>query len=294
MPNALTGLSGIAGINAIEEQTPEATPEERMGGPADPYHGHWGEQAAPYPWQSSIAMSGSHGPYGPENQLLGDEMDFMEIGGMPGQDPSFDYNVPNLTRSHASVHNITSGGPVPSQSEAINHQLSQMGNHASDMGTSRRMGYDETLFAQQDNWQEIWNVTPGSDDVTLAPMQTAIASGGWGTNDHTSNPQAKRNQFGLGSGHMHRRFATGSIPGNYMWMRPGGRMLFKTLPGPARPAIGANSPFEGDNLGSAFAYDNGAILQTVPTEYIPPPSPNVAPVTPVYDNGYGTDGVDMW
>jgi hypothetical protein len=169
-----------------------------------------------------------------------------------------------------------------------------MENHASDLGTSRRMTHDETLEAQQDHWQEIWEANPGSDDVNKAPLQTAMASGGWGTNDHKSNPVAKVNSFDYGASHMHRRFAVGTIPGNYMWMKPGGRPMFKTMAGPARPAVGGNSPFAGDDLGASFAYDNGAVLTAVPTEYIPPPAPNVAPVNPAYDTSQGTDGVELW
>jgi hypothetical protein len=59
-----------------------------------------------------------------------------------------------------------------------------------------------------------------------------------------------------------------------MWMTPTGRPLMKTLPGPARPAIGENSPFTGQDLGASFSY-NGAILQNVPTEYVAPPQPNL-------------------
>lgn len=292
MTDGLSGLTGISGINAIAEADPFATPEERMGGIADPYHGQWGEQEKPYPWESSLALSGSHGPYGPENQMLGDESFFFMEAGNDGTDPAFDENMPSLTRSHGSVHNVTISGAVPSQHDAINSQISQMNNKASDLKTSKGMQLWDAPV--QDHWNEIWNVESGHDDVQNAPMQTAIASGGWGTNDHTSNPVAKRNQFGWGAAHFHRRYATGSIPGNYMWLKPGGRPLFKTMAGPARPAIGSNSPFQGNDLGSAFSYDNGAILQSTPTEYIPPPSPNIQTVNPQYDSAMGTDGVELW
>ena len=51
--------------------------------------------------------------------------------------------------------------------------------------------------------------------------------------------------------------------------------MVKGLPGPARPPIGVDSPFYGDDLGAAFSI-NGAILQNVPPEYTPPPQPNLA------------------
>jgi hypothetical protein len=93
---------------------------------------------------------------------------------------------------------------------------------------------------------------------------------------------------------MHRRYAAGHLPGNYMWMRPQGRPLFKTLAGPARPAIGNESPFAGDDLGFAFSYDTGAVLQSTPQEYVPPPSPNVNTYAPVYDDPYGTQAIEIW
>ena len=109
-----------------------------------------------------------------------------------------------------------------------------------------------------------------------------------------SNTYAKRNQYGFDSAHMRRRYAMSSIPGNFMWMRPKGRPMHRNLPGPARPPIGIDSPFTGDDLGVTFGYDTGAILMDQPQEYVPPPSPNVASQTPTYDSPYGTDSVDLW
>ena len=296
MADALSGLNGLAGINALSVDQPEATPEERQGGPADPYHGHWGQQAEPYAWESSLGMGGSHGPYGPENQLLGDDMWFIEPAGSPGQDPLIDRNTPNLTKSHASVHNVTLTGGVPSQYDAINHQVEQMPNHGSDLGTSANMTHDQLGYALNDDWQEIWNVTPGHEDTPVAPGSISNQAGGWGANDHVENTYHKKNGFGLDSAHFHRRFAVGSVPGNYMWMKPGGRPMFKTLAGPARPAVGGNSPFAGQDLGDAFAYDTGAILQTQPTEYVPPPEPYLAAPIATTDTASdeGTDGTDLW
>jgi hypothetical protein len=293
MASGLTGLNGLAGINAITESDPFLTPAERYGSPVNPFHAQVGEQAEPYPWESMQTQAGSHGPYGPENQLLSDEMWYYEPAGMADEDPSFDYNMPDITRSHASVHNVSNSGAAPSQAEAIDLQIAQMGNKSSDLNTSRRMGFDETLYANQDEWAEVWNVTSGHDDLPQVPGAVAYQANGVGANDHTSNPFAKVNAYGLNAAHFHRRFAIGSIPGNYMWLRPGGRPMFKTLPGPARPAVGGNSPFVGDDLGEAFGIQ-GAILQNIPQEYVPPPSPYLSQPTPVYDNPYGTDGVDIY
>ncbi len=294
MADAISGLTPLAGINIIKDDAAFATPEERSGGTAHPYHGHVGEQAKPYSWQSQMTPGGSHGPYGPENQLLDDEFWFMEPAGMPADDPAFDRNTPSLTRSHGSVRNVTISGPLPSQYDAINKQISQMGNHASNLGTSKQMQYDQQGYAQQDDWREIWDVDTGHSDLPEVGKPFSHQANGFGVNDAASNASRKVNLFGFGSWHKHRRYAQGHIPGNYMWLQPRGRPLFKTMAGPARPPIGGNSPFAGDDIGAAFSYDNGAILQNTPTEYIPPPSPNIEPVTPAYTNDMGTDGFEIY
>lgn len=152
MPNQPSGLQGLAGINAIAIPASGAfaTPEQRSGGTADPYHANVGEQSEPYAWQSQMLPGGSHGPYGPENQMLGDEFWFLEPAGMPEDNPDFDYNTPSLTRSHGSVKNVGLSGPLPSQHDAINQQIDQMGNKASDLNTSRKMQHTRLGDVQND------------------------------------------------------------------------------------------------------------------------------------------------
>lgn len=294
MANQLSGLTPLAGINIIKDDAAFATAEQRSGGIADPYHGHIGEQGKPYSWESKQTPGASHGPYGPENQLLDDAFWFLEPAGYPEQDPDFDRNTPSLTRSHGSVHNRVSVSPVASQDESIAYQIGQMGNHASNLGTSHGMTRNSLGYAQQDHWNEIWEVNDGSSDLPTQTKQYSHSAFGIGVNDAASNLSRKVNAYGYGSKHMHRRFAWNNIPGNFMWMRPQGRPLFKTMAGPARLPIGRGSQFEGQDIGAAFSYDTGAVLLDTPQEYIPPPSPNVAPVTPAYTNEEGTDGFEMW
>lgn len=296
MTNQISGLQGLAGINAIQDDAEStfATPEQRSGGPADEYHGHVGEQATPYAWESQAMPGGSHGPYGPQNQLLDDEFWFLEPAGSPDQDPDFDYNTPSLTRSHGSVNNVGLSGPVPSQFDAINTQIEQMGNKSSNLNTSASMINNTLGDVQNDTWTEIWELNDGNSDLPPVGKQFSHQANGFGVNDAASNTSRKVNLYDYGSKHQHRRYATGSLPGNFMWMRPQGRPLFKTMAGPARPPIGRGSQFEGQDVGTAFQYDNGAILQTVPSEYIPPPSPNVAMTTPMYDDPNGTAGFEMF
>ena len=302
MPNQLSGLSGLGGIGAISEdsETAFATPEQRYGGTADPFHGHRGETAVPYSWESQAVPGASHGPYGPENQTIGDEFWFLDPAGDPSQDPDFDYNTPSLTRSHASVHNVTISGPVPSQYDAINTQLGQMGNKASNLGTSHSMTRNSLGYAENDSWQEIWEVDEGNSDAPQNVKQFSHSAFGIGVNDTVMNVSRKHNEYGYGAKHMHRRYATGSIPGNYMWMRPQGRPLFKRIAGTAKLPLGPGSQFTGvDEPGNAkdigFPFDPyGAVLQNTPTQYVPPPMPNIDPVTATYDDPYGTTGFEMY
>ena len=296
MAQALTGLSGLAGINAIAqpETTAFATPEERHGGPQNPYHGVWGEQARPFSYESLAVPAASHGPYGLENQLLADEMWFIEPAGMPESDPRFDENTPSLTRSHASVKNVTISGPVPSQYDAICQEIEQMDNKASDLGTAHSMQSNMLGFAKQDNWLEIWEVNTGNSDVPATTRQIAFQANGIGVNDAPSNVYHKSNLFGWGAKHFHRRYAQSPLPGNYLYLRPQGRPLFKTIAGPARPAIGIHSQFTGDDLGDAFAYNTGATLMNTPEEYIPPPAPLLTQRTSVYDDPNGTNPIEWY
>jgi hypothetical protein len=287
----MPGLSALSGYGAISDPNPFATAEERTGGIAEQ---HALERHADPQYLSQLTRAGSHGPYGAENQLLSDTMWFLESAGSPDEDPQFDYNTPSLTRSHGSVHNIVSNGTVPSQADSIHLQLEQMDNKRSDLGTSRGLTHIQSLEPLNDVWHEIWEVDNGSSDVPDTTKQIAYQANGYGVSDSVSNAYHKTNMYGYNSKHMHRRYAAGKIPGNFMWMRPQGRPLFKSIAGVARPPVGGNSPFAGQDVGAAFSYDTGAVLLNTPEEYIPPPMPNIATRNAVYDNPYGTDGTELW
>lgn len=291
---AVSGLNKLAGYNAISEQDPFASPEQRMGGTADPFHGHVGEIAVPYSWQSQAVPGAKPGPKGTENQLLADPFWFLEPAGSPYEDPYFDYLMPSLTRSHGSVKNVSLSGPLPSQADSIDLQTRQMINKSADMHSDRRAILTQQGDARQDNWQELWEVNSGNSDLPPITRQIAFQANGFGVNDAPSNAYHKSNEFELDSKHQHRRYAWNTIPGNYMWMIPGGRPLFKSIAGTARPPIGAGSQFEGQDLGFSFSYDTGAVLLDTPNEYVPPPSPNVSTYQPNYGNPMGTDPIELW
>lgn len=276
MTAPLTGLSAIAGYQVHIDAHAQATPEQRMGDPADPRHAEGLVVAGNYPWLSKQTPTGTHGPYGPENQLLAnpDEWLFFPAGD-EYDDPTFDHTP---ARRAAPWPKGINSGPVPSANDpdqtARQLQISR-GIHGVRWGAGLKSL--TALDAQAGNWTEIWEVDPGHSDQVPIPKQLMSSGFMWGTTDRTQS-MARQNEFGFDSAHKHRRFADAPIPGNYMWMRPQGRPMMKTLAGPARPAIGPTSPFAGQDLGQAFGID-GAILQNVPREYVPPPTPNLqAPV----------------
>lgn len=275
----ISGLTGLAGYQVIVDTNSQATPEERMGGPADGAHADYLAQAN-IPRGSRIGAP--QGPYGPENQLLGDEMWFMEAGGTPNQDPQFD-NTPNThggpwPKGVASGPNLGDTGPdAMAARRAQSFNLHSMGTNA-DERSNRVRGE-----ALNDQWDTVDQVNPGNSDIESGlPKQQQSSGFGWGWRDRTLS-MARQNGFGFDSSHQHRRFASGPIPGNYMWMKPGGRPMVKGIPGPARPAIGVDSPFTGQDLGFSFNPD-GAVLQNVPTEYVSPAQPRLAAAPSVDSN----------
>lgn len=279
MAYQLTGLTGLAGYQVQVDTESQASPEHRLGDSVDPKHGIRGEQARPYPWESKSTQAAlPMGPYGPANQLLGDESWFYEIGGMEWEDPAMDHTP--STRAGPFPKGIASG-PVPGDGpEDIGNQIRQSAViHSIDTNAGEARLTE--MSALNDQWVGDYLIGPGTTQQVPLPKQ-AISSGFmYGTTDRVQS-MARQNQYGFDSAHSHRRYAVGPIPGNTMWMKPGGRPLAKSLPGPARPAVGYDSPFAGDDLGASFGI-GGAILQTVPTEYTPPPQPNLAVAMPSND-----------
>lgn len=284
MTRPLTGLSGLAGYQVQINADNQATPEERMGGTADPAHAKpLAEASIP----RGSRMGEPVGPYGPDNLMLGDESWFWESGGNAYEDPTFDHTP--STRAGPWPKGILSGpvgGPGPDDTAPKLAQLAALHGIDTNADAKFQSGGTEAL---NDDWMEIDQLNPGNSDLVDIPKQSKSSGFGWGTRDVTQS-MARQNEFGFDSSHQHRRWASGSIPGNNDWMRPGGRVMMKSMAGPARPAIGPNSPFTGQDLG--FSFDpNGAVLQNVPTEYVAPPSVNLSnPKTAWTDN----DSVVEW
>lgn len=274
----LTGLSAIAGYQTRIDADAQATPEERSGGTADPRHGTIVREGKPYAWETPGPV-GQQGPDGPENQMLGDESWFWFPGGDYADDPAMD-----LTPSHRAgpwPKGVASGAVPGEGPDDISEQLRQSAIiHGIDTNAGARTL--RTLPPLNDTWEGFDQTNPGHSDLMPLPKQAMSSGFMWGTTDRTQS-MARQNGHGFDSAHQDRRWATGAIPGNTMWMRPGGRPLAKTLAGPARPAIGPGSPFAGQNLGAAFSID-GAVLQNMPTEYAPPPQPTLANAMPASED----------
>ena len=267
MTSPIKGLTALAAYQSIDEMN-QATPEERSGSPANPIHG---TDVAPSFGRGS-RIGTPIGPHGPENQLIGEfESWALTPAGSEYDDPQFDHTP--ARRAGPSPRGVMSG-PIDAVSpSSIANQLQQSAV-LHGINTNAAAHAQRNLDATNDEWFEINELNPGSSDLQPIGDQAKSAGFGWGTRDRTQS-FARQNEFGFDSAHMHRRYAQSPIPGNYMYLKPGGRPMVKGLPGPARPPIGVDSPFYGDDLGAAFSI-NGALLQNVPSEYTAPPQPTLS------------------
>lgn len=268
MTRPITGLSGLAGYDVLIDEDSQATPEERLGGVADPRHAEFSPEEQ---IRRGSRIGEPRGPYGPDNQMLGDEVWFFQDGGHPSEDPNYDYTP--ATRAAPWPKGIASG-PIGRVDPDVIGPRRELSNelHGVDTNADRKRTRD--LDAQNDTWETIDQLNPGHTEQAELPKQMKSAGFGWGTTDRVQSME-RQNEYGFDSAHQHRRWATGSIPGNTMWMRPGGRPLVKNLPGPAKLPVGTDSPFAGDDTGANFGI-GGAILQSVPSEYVAPPQPQLA------------------
>jgi hypothetical protein len=271
MPN----VPGVNGITGFVNSNPEAPPFEQQGGPADPLHGNLGEQASPYPWQN-VPMGPYPGSIDPLPGIVGDYPDTIAAGQL-ADDPTADqtpaYNAapyPNEGPSSANAEQLD----VRGRAEGSTRQLLQSAwVHAHNTGASLKKLFYFTYGSKQDQWNDFYNEVPGNDIVPDVPGSVSYQSNGFGVNDHVSNAFHKANAYGFNTSHRHRRYAAGSIPGNTMWMKPGGRPMVRSFTNLHNfPTSGA---FAGDDPGATFGYQ-GAILEDIPGEYVAPPQPSLA------------------
>jgi len=267
MTSPIKGLSALAAYQSIDEMN-QASPEERMGGAANPLHA----TGAPTPYGRGSRIGTPIGPNGPENQIIGEfESWALTPAGTEYDDPQFDHTPSR--RAGPTPRGIMSGPIDAISPSSIADQLQQSAVlHGID--TNAAAHAQRNLDATNDDWFTIEQVNPGHTDLQPVSDQAKSSGFAWGTRD-VRQSFARQNEFGFDSAHQFRRYAQSPIPGNYMYLKPGGRPMVKGLPGPARPPIGVDSPFAGDDLGQAFSI-NGALLQNVPTEYTAPPQPTLS------------------
>lgn len=267
MTSPITGLTALAGYQSVVEWN-QATPSQRMGNPANPLHA----TGPPTPYGRGSRIGTPITPTGPEPYIVSEFEEWaLTPAGSEWDDPQFDHTP---SRRAGPIPRGILSGPIDAVSpDSIANQL-QQSYVLHGIRTNAAAHAQYNLDARQDDWYVMEQVNSGSTDLQSIGRQAMSAGFGWGTRDRTQS-FARQNEFGFDSAHVHRRYAQSPIPGNYMWMRPGGRPMVKGLPGPARPPIGPNSPFAGDDLGQSFNID-GAILQNVPSEYVPPAQPNLA------------------
>lgn len=275
MPGPISPISGVSGV--VQQgytAQPFADALKRHGGVSDPLHGEIGEQDKPYPWQE---FAGPLSRYSPEDAILGIGPEFLTLdSGQVAQDPTGDY-TPYGPGLHAGPR--VRGFRQDRGPEGTADFLWQSAEaHGTRTNAAEKAKASSNPL--QDRWTRFWNIVRGEDLIEPNSHQTGMSAFGVGTNDRTSNPFHKENIYGLHASHRMRRYATGSIPGNYQWMRPGGRPMHKTVAGPARPAFG-EGPFSGDNPGDSFN-TYGAILAASPTDYVSPPQPFTVPQTQEY------------
>jgi hypothetical protein len=268
-----SGLSQMAGLSGFVNSDPEADAFDVQGGPVNPAHAQFGEQSEPYSWESKAVGSAPRGPIGPENELLGeDPAAFTFAAGDITQDPTGDQTPYQTHAGPFPKGRETSIGP-----DATGRQLRQnYALHSIDTNAAASRQSDPTMLARQDEWNQIYEIGPGSSGLVEIPDQIKGAIHGFGNTDRTQS-FARQNEYGFDSKHQHRRYASGPIPGNFMWMRPAGRPMVRSLPGPARPPVGPGSPFYGQDTGAAFDYVDGGILQDSAVQYEAPPVPYFAP-----------------
>lgn len=291
----LSPIGGLNGVVGYIIQEPEAPPEDIHGGVADPFHAQYGEVAEPYPWQMQQFGPGPYTPVDPIDAMIGMYSEVLPAGTID-QDPTGD----QTPYTHAAPFPKNAIGDGSVSPENTSRQLIENRRiHASNLGSSFKHLFSPTSVAHNDTWEEVWSVSPGTSSLQRpgTPQQVAIAVGGFGSRDR-GNTVAAQNGYGFDSAHFHRRFATGSIPGNGMYLQPGGRPLVKTLSkiGFRNFPVGANTPFYGDDTGQSFNTD-GAILTDTPSEYIAPPQPMTAagPGSDPNDPGGTTDfGWSVW
>jgi hypothetical protein len=278
----MTGVPGVNPITGFVIANPEAPPFQVHGGPADPAHSNRGERARPYPWEY-IPVGPYPGLMNPIDGIISTTGTASLPAGNLSEDPTGDQTPAYHAAPYPNENPIAESADqvdITNRARGSTRQLlDSLRVHASKTGAGLRRLFDPTMLSKQDDWTAFFNPETGEDIVPNIPGSVSNNAFGVGVNDHVSNAFAKKNAYAFNTSHRHRRYATGPIPGNSMWMKPGGRPMVRTNTGQYNFAT--SGAFEGDDPGATFGLP-GAILSNTPSEYASPPQVNTGP--PVIDD----------
>jgi hypothetical protein len=271
----MPGITGVAPINGfIQWDDPSADPFTLQGSPVNPAHGNaLVNPDQPYP--SEMAQ------WGDPNTQADRDGDYIDGSGAgaggdtpnagTGQFGTYGYDATPNTHAGPWPKGLPPGlvGSVTPDAVALQREESAV-LHADGL-TGSYKPWLNTADPLQDNWQDYWNPNDNVPNMQ-EPVngQVKFVVGGSFSTDAVGNPDG-HNENTMGNSHMHRRWSAGSVPGAYMWMKPGGRPLVGLVPGPARPPVGTG-PFEGQDIGSGYQAYPG-VLQHPAGAYEPPPDP---------------------
>lgn len=261
MAQPVSGLTGLAGLHDSAIQSPEGTPEETFGGPAQP---HAETQATIYPWQN-IAGQPVHGPYSPAGNV-GDSPEVPNAG----TGGTLLDETPN---QHAAPwpKGITSGGTRDAVEAAYEAQASYE-RHGADFGAKNARIYGD--IPPPPVTHLVVDYTSAGDSM-LDPGIPRQMRGQRGF-DRVQGFQVQ-NTHGFDSAHVREVSAMPGVPGNYFALKPGGRPLLIDPPGGnVLAGTGQDSAFAGQDPAVTFS-PQGATLVNSPAQYEQPPEAYVGP-----------------
>jgi hypothetical protein len=266
----ITGLQSISGDYVVEQ--PETTPFERFGDPADPRHAK-GLIVEQYPWQDPTGRTPQTNP-GPVDDYIGQVIEAQDAGIAGVGTPYWDA-TPNTHGGPWPAGLDQTAGPAPPGRESWGSESYALHSDGLDFNLPMQA---TRLAVEPSKKLNNENNDPSDNLQEAVPQQVALSSGGGLSTDAFTNPRG-RNDYGMGAAHRIHARATSHMPGNYQWLKPGGRPMvvtrFDTF-----DRTGVDSPFYGQDQSEVFQVDNSGILLNPAGEYEPPADPyQPAPLT---------------
>lgn len=273
----MAGIQGLSGLAAVENASGQpgyytegwVDPYQEYASPADQVH--YGDLM----WESPPPMPWLYGPeyFPPAPPELG-------TGQVPGElpagtDAALAYAPEETGSHHAPWPAFGVEDSDPHLTEYNQAQLQESASiHAADTGQA---GIYLHGIRGLKPWhrQDINYLSAG--ETMLTPDVPDQLRGNMGL-DHTQGfePDAR---YGFNQGFIRMPSASSDVAGNFMWLDPALRPVEVRPAGVRHWPVGQDSPFAGQVPGSSggAGYTVGAVVDTVPPEYVPPPDPQVGP-----------------